>query len=236
MKKINPTKKGFTLVETLIAIAVLSLALIPPIYTAYQSVISANYARDQMIGSYLAQDAMDYIIAKKNQNLLACYDGGNGPDPKNDGTPADDKVECDQNDNQFGRDWLADLGVCDATSDLSIKCTIDTTRRNVTNDPYAYTFANSCVAGTDPSCYMYFDTQRNQYRPYDIVKPPADQTYIQPTKFKRFVSYVKRDDVTGAVSTAGTEAAVTVTVSWKSSGFNSTDSVVIRSNIFKFKP
>jgi prepilin-type N-terminal cleavage/methylation domain-containing protein len=61
---------GFTLVETLIAIAVLSLAVTGPMTIAQKSIASAMYARDQVMASYLAQDAIEYVRNVRDTNRL----------------------------------------------------------------------------------------------------------------------------------------------------------------------
>ena len=67
----HATKKGFTLVETLIAIFILLLAITGPLSVAYQSMTYVRFASDRAIATMLAQDAMEYIIAKKNFNIAS---------------------------------------------------------------------------------------------------------------------------------------------------------------------
>ncbi|MDP2704921.1 MAG: hypothetical protein U1D31_02135 [Patescibacteria group bacterium] len=61
---------GFTLVETLVAITVLMGAITAPLYIASQGIGITALARDQVIAAYLAQDAVEYVVAKKKQNTL----------------------------------------------------------------------------------------------------------------------------------------------------------------------
>ncbi|MBX4197825.1 type II secretion system GspH family protein [Candidatus Parcubacteria bacterium] len=230
-----PTKKGFTLIETLVAVTVLSMALIPPIYTAYQSVIATNFARDQMIASYLAQDAMDYIIAKKNQNIIACTNAGDDGIQGGGGINDDDKGQdsvndypCDEYGQGLGRDWLADLDLCNATgvANANKKCVVDTTREK--DQPYVYTFLPTCVDGTSSDCYIYFDKERNLYRHSNVITEVTNPANKQQTKFRRYVSF--------KTLSGGNEAAVAVVVKWKAQGFTTDDSVTVRSNIFNVKP
>ncbi|TAK58180.1 prepilin-type N-terminal cleavage/methylation domain-containing protein [Patescibacteria group bacterium] len=103
MKKLFPkifqytnVKKGFTLIETLIAITVLMLAVTGPLVISQKGLSAAGYAKDQMTAYYLAQDAMEYVRNVRDANVL----GG-------------------------ASDWLSvvsgSLSLCNATS-----CTIDT--------------------------------------------------------------------------------------------------------------
>lgn len=65
-----PRKKGFTLVETMVAVAILAIALVGP-YTAVQNALSASYiARDELVASSLAQEGMEYIRSIRDNNYL----------------------------------------------------------------------------------------------------------------------------------------------------------------------
>jgi prepilin-type N-terminal cleavage/methylation domain-containing protein len=59
--KRNTKNAGFTLVETLVAIAILMIAIAGPLTVAEKGLSAAIYARDQMMASYLAQDGMEAI-------------------------------------------------------------------------------------------------------------------------------------------------------------------------------
>lgn len=61
---------GFTLIETFVAISVLLLSLSGPLSLAASSLQSAYYARDQITAFYLAQEGVEYIRAKRDQNYL----------------------------------------------------------------------------------------------------------------------------------------------------------------------
>lgn len=72
------TQKGFTLVETLVAIAVLMIALVGPFFMLQQAIRSANAARDQLIASSLAQEGVEYIYFVRSSNYLAGQSWLNG--------------------------------------------------------------------------------------------------------------------------------------------------------------
>jgi prepilin-type N-terminal cleavage/methylation domain-containing protein len=62
--------KGFTLVETLVAIAVLTVSIIGP-FVAIQNALNASFAaRDQLIGSMLAQEAIEYVRGVRDGNYI----------------------------------------------------------------------------------------------------------------------------------------------------------------------
>lgn len=63
------TNKGFTLLEALVAISILMVAVVAPITIAQKGLSSAVYTKNQMIASYLAQDALEYIKNKRDENI-----------------------------------------------------------------------------------------------------------------------------------------------------------------------
>lgn len=67
-------QKGFTLLETLIAVTILSVSLAGPITIASQGLSSAFFAKEQITAFYLAQEAVEYIRSVRDENFLK----GNG--------------------------------------------------------------------------------------------------------------------------------------------------------------
>lgn len=61
---------GFTLVETLVAISLLTVAIVAPMGLTAQSLQSAYYARDQITAFYLAQEAIESIRAIRDSQVL----------------------------------------------------------------------------------------------------------------------------------------------------------------------
>lgn len=61
--------RGFTIVETLVAIAVLMIAVAGPLVVATKGLTSALVSKDQMVASYLAQDTMETIKNVRDNNL-----------------------------------------------------------------------------------------------------------------------------------------------------------------------
>lgn len=75
IKNIN-NNKGFTIVETLVAITILMISIAGPLTIAQKSLTAANQAKDQVTASYLAQDLMEYIKNARDNNSTFYGTGG----------------------------------------------------------------------------------------------------------------------------------------------------------------
>jgi prepilin-type N-terminal cleavage/methylation domain-containing protein len=64
------THTGFTLVETLVAISLLTISIVAPMSLASQSLATAYYARDQVTAFYLAQEAIETVRAVRDSQIL----------------------------------------------------------------------------------------------------------------------------------------------------------------------
>ena len=121
-KRKQTRSAGFTMVETLVAIAILMISIAGPLTIAQKGLTAAIYARDQVIASFLAQDAMEYIKNVRDNNVNYIINGDS-------------------------RDWLDGIynGTTNfCTDDLNNKCRINTTPgisfpiNRVTSDYYLY--------------------------------------------------------------------------------------------------
>lgn len=63
--------RGFTLIETLVAVLILTTSVVGPLSIASKGLMSALVAKDQVIAFYLAQDAVEYIRFMRDSNKLA---------------------------------------------------------------------------------------------------------------------------------------------------------------------
>lgn len=70
--------RAFTLVETMIAVTILTLAVAGPLFTASRVIVAAQTARDQLTASYLAQEGVEYVRAMRDGSYLFAYRGGGG--------------------------------------------------------------------------------------------------------------------------------------------------------------
>lgn len=64
------TRRGFTLIETLVAVLLLTTAIAGPLTIAAKGLSAALVARDQMTAFYLAQDAVEYVRFVRDSNKL----------------------------------------------------------------------------------------------------------------------------------------------------------------------
>jgi prepilin-type N-terminal cleavage/methylation domain-containing protein len=87
----NRSQKGFTLIETLVAISVLMIAIAGPLTVAAKAYAAAIDSKNRMVAYGLAQEGLEHLNnLKDNSNLLfwdhpddakavfdACYDSNN---------------------------------------------------------------------------------------------------------------------------------------------------------------
>ena len=66
----NKTNKSFTLIETLVAIAMLVTSMMAPLAVASSSFFQARVARDQVVATYLAQEAIEMVRYVRDRNMI----------------------------------------------------------------------------------------------------------------------------------------------------------------------
>jgi type II secretory pathway pseudopilin PulG len=66
------------MIETLVAITILTLAVTAPLSLAGQGLIAANYAKDQVIAFNLAQEAVEVVRYQRDNKLIDIGRGGAG--------------------------------------------------------------------------------------------------------------------------------------------------------------
>ncbi|MDQ5969427.1 MAG: hypothetical protein QG579_584 [Patescibacteria group bacterium] len=73
-KKIR--KYGFTLVESLVAISILSMSIAATFTAVQNSLQNSSIAKDQTVAFYLAQEAVEFIKNRRDENALHNINGG----------------------------------------------------------------------------------------------------------------------------------------------------------------
>ena len=70
-QKINViNKRAFTLIEALVAVSILMIAITAPMYLTQKSLSTASLAKDQMVASFLAQDAIEAVLNIRDEIAL----------------------------------------------------------------------------------------------------------------------------------------------------------------------
>ncbi len=71
MQKAVGRKQAFTLIETMVAVTILTLAVAGPLVTASRAIVAAQIARSQLTANYLAQEGIEYVRAMRDREYLA---------------------------------------------------------------------------------------------------------------------------------------------------------------------
>ena len=69
-------RKGFTLLETLVAVTILALAVSGPLYVANRAYVAVQISRDQLTASYLAQEGIEYVRSMRDREFLYEFNKG----------------------------------------------------------------------------------------------------------------------------------------------------------------
>ncbi len=65
--------RGFTLIETMVAVTILALAVAGPLLAASRAIVAAQTADAQITASYLAQEGIEYVRQVRDNAYLAAY-------------------------------------------------------------------------------------------------------------------------------------------------------------------
>lgn len=68
-------ERGFTLIETLVAVLILLLVMIGPMTIAQQGLQRAYFANERITAVYLAQEGVESVIKLRDDNALEFYAG-----------------------------------------------------------------------------------------------------------------------------------------------------------------
>ncbi len=70
MNKQRSGNDGFTVVETLVAILVLSISIAGPLSIAFSGLRGAQLSKDEVTASYLAQEGIEFVRALRDQDYI----------------------------------------------------------------------------------------------------------------------------------------------------------------------
>ena len=71
LKKVKAANQGFTIVETLVAITILLVGVLGPLSIAANGIADGMFAKNQLTANYLAQEAIEMVINKRDSNADA---------------------------------------------------------------------------------------------------------------------------------------------------------------------
>src|SRR3989344_5745995 len=76
-RQILSLSKGFTLVETLVAISIFTTSILALLVILSGSISNTNYAKQKMVATYLAQEGIEYARNLRNNAFLFSTGWGN---------------------------------------------------------------------------------------------------------------------------------------------------------------
>lgn len=78
---IKTKERGFTLVETLVAVSILLVIIIGPMSIAQKGIQNAYFAREQLTAVFLAQEAIEGVRELRDNGAIVSYEDGSIGDP-----------------------------------------------------------------------------------------------------------------------------------------------------------
>lgn len=155
MKTIRKIEKGFTLIETVVAIAVLTIAVVGPMTLAARSLHATVNARNEFIATHLSEEGLEVIRSLRDNNSV-------------------DDRSTDR------EEWMYDIYMDDPSGDPArcrTVCAIDVTQIEPGENIYASEAMIPCPAGNCPNGGMvYFNPNTNTYTQVEAAwgtTPPA---------------------------------------------------------------
>lgn len=129
--------RGFTLIEAMIAVTILTLSVAGPLYTANSAIVASMTARDKLTASYLAQEGIEYVRAMRDFEYLTAYR---------------DPLITDKSSTAWSNFLTGDTSRSGAVTQCrTTTCTIDTTR----DMGYGSGFALCITGGTCGGSKLY---------------------------------------------------------------------------------
>ena len=164
-------RKGFTIIETLVAISILMIAIAGPLTIANQAITSAITAKNQMIASNLAQETIEYINNIKDNNIVGNNDWLHGVD-----------------DLSTAYDGNAGTVSCTGSGDTCGASPIEGSDLGTSFSPHAPIDIGGCStsAFTSGNCLLTVQASGNGGYDYESSGGIISQTTPSPTIFTRY--------------------------------------------------
>ncbi len=71
-----PIKNGFTLVETLVALALILAALVGPVSLVTKGLVDFSFSQNKLVAAHLAQEGIELVRLVRDNNILCASEGG----------------------------------------------------------------------------------------------------------------------------------------------------------------
>ena len=164
-------KRGLTLVETLVAISILTIAVVGPLGIIAQALHTSYYIRDQMTAYYLAQEAIEYVRnIRDDQSIAITKSFLDNPD-----TPVDSTA------------WFNNVLFIDGNNN---KPQISPYIGNI----YSYSLVKSSTYGT----YSFVDYNTPDYMKVKDGIYGTDALDGVPSQFKREIYFQRTNNTPGS--------------------------------------
>jgi Tfp pilus assembly protein PilV len=196
--------KGFSMVEALVAITVLTIGVVGPLSLLANSISNANYAKNQITAFFLAQEGQELVINARNNNRLADPSRVN-PDPNSD-----------ENDQLY---WLGHYGLRKCIPDAgagSDVCYVDASADTLEFKP--------CDGNGKLACPNLKNLPEGFYG-------YSDDTTIKDSIFNRSIQIDPITDGSGTNPSYVNRARLTVKVTWQEKSL--TRNFVLQSIIYR---
>jgi prepilin-type N-terminal cleavage/methylation domain-containing protein len=207
-EKKSQSKRGFSMIETMVAISLLTLSVTAPLTLAGQSLIAANYAKDQITAFNLAQEAVEMVRFHRDNQLICIATAG-----------SNNTVDCTPV--LSTNDWLSRIktsagaaGNLVGVPGAPVPFTIDTITGNM-------------VACGTPCARLTFQASTGFYS-------YATGAGFTQSRFTRIVKVTRRAAVVG--DPGYDQASVVSEVSWPSGALGTIRRVTIDDELYQWVP
>jgi prepilin-type N-terminal cleavage/methylation domain-containing protein len=157
MKKVYSTsRRGFTLIETLVAVTILTIGVIGPLSLAARGISDGLFAQNQLTANLLAQEALETITNLRNSNIDNLLN-----------IPGNDSFYLIWDDTQASGDEIKTVGVDPVSGKIFYNC-------------------NDGPASSPAGCYLKSDPNDPDRRFYlrDTSPTPSGQFFRQITLYR----------------------------------------------------